>query len=59
MGWTVPLRWTHPTSYGSAAEAARLVSLLWWAFPSAGVFAIGKAIRIYKLGEDVWNRRGI
>ncbi len=56
LGWTVPLQWTHPTSYGSARDAALQFWLFWWGLPSFGVIAVGFAIRIYVLGEDVRRR---
>ena len=38
LGWTHPLRLG---AYGTAAEAARVDAMLWWAVMSFGVIAIG------------------
>jgi hypothetical protein len=43
-------------AYGTPGEAALVDSILWWGVMSSGVIAIGMAIRIYKLGEDLTRR---
>jgi hypothetical protein len=50
-GWTVPLSWTHPTSYGTAREEDRLQRLALWFIPSFGLIALGEAIKAYKLND--------
>jgi hypothetical protein len=52
IGWTVTLRWTHPTSYGTAQEESCLVSLFWCLFPFGLSIAAGEAIRIYVLERN-------
>jgi hypothetical protein len=52
LGWTVGLSWTHPTSYGTAQEESRLISLHWWFLPSFLLIALGEAIRIYILERN-------
>jgi len=51
LGWTVPLTWTHPTSYGTAREEGRLDWLHWWGLPCFGLIALGEAIKIYILND--------
>ena len=53
LGWTIHLGWGR---YGSVREAANLSLLLWWAFIAFGIIAIGNAIRVYKLGENVFGK---
>jgi len=49
-GWTVPFNWSFSyPSYGTAQENDRLISLFWWGISFGIFFAIGEAIRIYKL----------
>ena len=54
LGWTVHLGWGR---YGSIGEAANLSWLMLWVFIAFGIIAIGSAIRIYKLGENVFGKR--
>jgi hypothetical protein len=51
-GWTEHLGWGR---YGSRREAGHLFWLLWYAIAAFGVIAVGKAVRIYKLGENVFR----
>jgi hypothetical protein len=53
LGWTVHLGWGR---YGSTREAVILSSLMWCAFIGFGIIAIGSAIRIYKLRENVFGK---
>ena len=47
------LPWTFPTSYGSAYDADVMHCVFWVGFSSWALFAIGWAIRVYVVGEDV------
>lgn len=53
----VPLPWTHPVSYGTAEDASRLLWVFNAVFYAAAICAIGRAIRIYILDEDIPLRR--
>ncbi len=52
IGWTVAFHWTHPTSYGTAQEESRLVSLFWCFLPFGLLIAVGEAVRIYILERN-------
>jgi hypothetical protein len=53
-GWTEHLGWGR---YGSIREATNLSWLFLSAALAFGIIAIGSAIRIYKLGENVFGNR--
>jgi hypothetical protein len=54
LGWTEALGWGR---YGSIHEAANLSSL-WWGIGAAfGVIVAGQFVRIYKLGEHVFENK--
>ena len=53
LGWTVPLGWGR---YGSIREAANLSSFRWWLLIAYCIIMIRSAIRIYKLGENVFGK---
>jgi hypothetical protein len=54
LGWTEPLGWGR---YGSIREAANLFWLMLSGALAFGIMATGGAIRICKLGENVFSNR--
>ena len=53
LAWTIHLGWGR---YGSVREASNLSSLMWWGAIAFAIIFIGGAIRVYKLGENVFGK---
>jgi hypothetical protein len=50
---TVRLPWTYPVSYGTVWDASLMQETFSLGFCSFGIIALGWAIRIYVLGDDI------